>query len=208
MRILIVTSFLFPRGGDSTYSFSLGKLLESMGHEVFFWGMKHESNMKFDYSSLFVESIDFVSLNNNKSIVTGLKVIKRAIYSTESKIKISEYLKIVRPDLVHLNSIHGHITPSIIPAIKKFHIPIVWTLHDFRLLCPNTHFLSNGKNCEKCKKRRFYYCTLKKCKKQSFLSSLVASLDAYFYWLRPLENQVDYFISPSIFLKTKMIEYV
>ena len=55
MKILLINSFLYNRGGDCTYMFSLGELLNSKGHEVFYWGMKHPLNHSFKYQESFVD---------------------------------------------------------------------------------------------------------------------------------------------------------
>lgn len=187
--------------------FSLGELLKSKGHRVFYWGMKHQQNIIHEYEDSFPENIDYVEMNANKNPINALKVLTRSIYSFESKKKLEKFLNIVKPNIVHLNNIHAHLTPSIIDVIYKRNIPIFWTLHDYKLLCPDTHFLSNGKICEKCKGKKFYNCVLNKCKKNSLTASFVATIEAYFHQLLKMHQKVDYFISPSKFLKSKFIEF-
>lgn len=207
MKILLINTFLYRRGGDCTYMFSLGELLKSKGHEVFYWGMKHQQNIIHEYEDYFPEYIDYVDMNANKNPINALKVLTRSIYSFESKKKLEKFLNIVKPDIVHLNNIHSYLTPSIIDVIYKKNIPIIWTLHDYKLLCPDTHFLSNGKICEKCKGKKFYNCILNKCKKNSLSASLVATIEAYFHQLLKMYKKVDYLIAPSKFLKSKFIEF-
>jgi glycosyltransferase involved in cell wall biosynthesis len=83
----------------------------------------------------------------------------------------------------------------------------VWTLHDFKLLCPENSFFSNGTICEKCRGGRFYNCAVNRCKKGSLAASAVAGIEAYvhgaFGWCR----RVDRFIAPSVFLKKKFEQF-
>ena len=175
MKILIINKYLYNRGGDTTYTFNLGNLLKENGHQVFYWGMVHPDNLvnNHDY---FPSFIDYNELNKTKSISTGMKVLKRSVYSLEVKKQMDDYLAEINPDLVHLNNIHSHLTPSIIDAINKTKIPIIWTLHDFELICPNIHFLNNDIVCEDCKVHKYYMATVNKCKKNSFSASLMASI--------------------------------
>ena len=95
---------------------------------------------------------------------------------------------------------------SLINSIDAIYVnrkPIIWTLHDYKLLCPDSHFLSHGKICQKCLGGKFYMCTLNKCKKDSYTASLMASLEAYFHKTLNMYEKVNYFIAPSEFLKEK-----
>ena len=157
MKILLVNNYYYYRGGDCTYLFSLKKLLEKNGHEVCIFAMQHPQNLDSEYSKYFVSYINYDDEVKNINIASGLKVLNRAIYSNESKEKIERMIEIEKPDIAHIQNVHHHITPSIFSVLKERNIPIVWTLHDYTMLCPNTSFLSHGKICEKCKKNRYYW---------------------------------------------------
>ena len=207
MKILLINKFLYHRGGDCTYTFSLSNLLRSKGHDVYYWGMKHPKNYDFEDEKYFPDHIDFEEVNKNKNIINSFRVISRSIYSFHAKKRIREYLKKIKPDIVHLNNIHSHLTPSIIDEINRFNIPIVWTLHDYELICPNIHFLSNEKVCEKCKEHKYYQCVINRCKKNSLTASIVTAIKSYTHYFLNIEKKVDYFIAPSKFLGNKFIEY-
>ena len=83
-------------------------------------------------------------------------------------------------------------------------IPIVWTLHDFRQVCPNTSFLSHGEICERCLPNRFWNVLLHRCKKGSLPASLVAMLSAYWERMTGVPGKIDRFITPSRFLAGKI----
>ncbi|MEM3001818.1 MAG: glycosyltransferase, partial [Candidatus Nitrosocaldus sp.] len=152
MKVLIVSNFYYNRGGDCTYMFSLKKLLEDMGHKVIVFSMNHPLNFQSEYSRYFVDYINYDEAVKSISLATGFEVLSRAVFSIDAKRKIEELIEDERPDIAHLQNIHHHITPSIFYPLKKNNIPIVWTLHDFVLICPNTSFLANGRICERCKK--------------------------------------------------------
>lgn len=56
--ILLVNKFLYQKGGDATYTLSLGRLLESQGHRVVYWGMAHPENPPYAQARHFVDQID------------------------------------------------------------------------------------------------------------------------------------------------------
>lgn len=207
-KILLVNTRHYLGGGDSTYTFMLADLLRKNGHEVNFIAMKDPRNFPDSNEDLFISNIDFRSLNENKNPINGLKVLTRVIYSSEAREKFTKLLVRVMPDIVHLQNIHAHITPSIIFEAKKFGIPVVWTLHDYKLVCPNSHFLidTTGQICEACRGGNFIHAIKNRCKKGSLLASSMASLEAYAHrWMNILDN-VDAFLCPSEFLAEKLLE--
>lgn len=207
MRVLIVQTYHYFRGGDATYGFSLANLLRKNGHQVNFLGMKHPLNLPCEDEKFFVDYIDFREANANKNIINGIKVLSRSIYSTHVREKFKEIIRDKKPDIIHIQNLHGHITPSILLEAKKQNIPVVMTLHDYKFICPNTHLLSHGEICESCEGEKFYNCLIKRCKKSSYSASFVAVLEAYSHKLIGIKNLVDIYISPSEFLKNKFIQY-
>lgn len=208
LRILLVNTFHFRGGGDSTYAFNLADLLRSNGHDVAFFAMHDPRNLPDCNADLFVSHIDFRRLNQRKSPVSALKVAARSIYSVEARGKFTQLLGRFQPHLVHLQNIHAHITPSVIMEAKKRGLPVVWTLHDYKLICPNSHFLidKTGTICEACGNDKYYQGILKRCKKGSFLASSMAAAEAYAHQLLGIRCKVDAFLAPSKFLRKKLLD--
>jgi len=208
MRILLVNTRHFRAGGDSTYTFNLADLLSSKGHVVAFFAMQDKRNIFDPNADIFVSHIDFRELNKNKNLLTGLRIMRRVIYSTEARKKFRQLLERFHPDIIHLQNIHAHITPSIIFEAKKRSLPVVWTLHDYKLVCPNSHFLidAKGEICEACSRNFYYKAIFKRCKKDSILASAMAAVEASAHHIMGLRNMVDFFLAPSAFLRNKLID--
>jgi glycosyltransferase involved in cell wall biosynthesis len=187
--------------------FSLKNLLEGKGHKVAVFSMHHPQNFNSEYSQYFVSYINYDEEVKNINISTGFEVLNRAVYSLEAKKKIEVLIEDERPDIAHLQNIHHHITPSILYPLKKHKIPIVWTLHDFVLICPNTSFLSHGMICERCRKRKYYWPLIVRCKKNSLAASTMAAIETSLHRLMKVNDLVDMFIAPSRFLRNKLIDY-
>ena len=207
MNILMVNWSWYPTGGDWTAVENLTNLYQMKGHNVIPFSMKHENNIQTPYEIYFINKIDYRALHSNKTLFTGIKVLHRSIYSKESRTKLNELLNSIKIDIAHIHNIGPQITPSILPLLKQKKIPIIWTLHDYSLLCPATSFYSRGKVCEECKVDKFYKCLINKCKKNSVLASLVTSIRSYILKFWDIRKYVDVFICPSKFIFSKFIEY-
>ena len=204
MKILLINKFLYPQGGDSIMALETGKLLSKKGHEVVFWGMNHPKNQYFPYQDYFISNIDY---NKHLKIFQKLKYSLKIIYSFEAKSKINIILKKLKPDIVHLNNFAHQISPSILDVFKKYQIPVVMTIHDYKLVCPAYIMLLNNKICERCKNGRYYYCFLNKCTKGSMPKSFVNTIEMYLHHkILKIYNNIDVFISPSKFLINKLKE--
>lgn len=209
MRVLMCNSFLYLRGGAERCALDLSALLAAHGHEVIPFAMEHERNVPSEYTPYFVSSVDFPSkLQGNSSLASNMQVLERVIYSHEAKRKIEALIARTKPDIAHIHGIAHEVSPSILDALKSAGVPIIQTLHDYKLLCPNTSFVSQGAVCERCKGHRYYNVVLRRCKRDSLAASLLAGLEMYMHKLMQIyEKNVDLFITPSEFLKQKVAEY-
>lgn len=209
MKILIVNSKHFYGGGDSAYTFNLAALLRTHGHVVSFFAMKDKNNIADDNEDLFVDNIDYRELHYRKNFGNAVRVLTHAIFSSEAYHKFERMVTRTEPDIIHVQSLHHYITPSILLIAKKRKIPVVWTLHDFKMICPNTHFIIDGNSsvCEACKMRSYYKAFLKRCKKASLMASMVIMIESYMHMLLGVRNMIDLFIAPSIFLKNKLVDF-
>ena len=107
---------------------------------------------------------------------------------------------------MHINLVHRHITLSIIRAIKKYNIPIVYTVHDLNCVCPNHEMLVNGKVCELCLKGKYRNCIKQKCVKGSTVKSALGAIEAINYKRMKIYDDIDLYITPSYFYKKKLEE--
>lgn len=200
MKILLVNKFHYLKGGSEKYYFELGKLLKEHGHEVAYFSMQDEKNIKTNCKEYFVEPVDL----NKGSKLKALDII----YSKENKKKMEEALEDFKPDIVHLNNFQRQLSASIIEPIKKKNIPIVFTAHDVQAVCPAILMLDNKKNvCEKCLKGKYINCIKNKCNKGSTLKSIIGAIEGDYYRKNKIyTKKIDYIITPSEFYRNKLIE--
>ncbi len=199
MKILIVSKFLYNRGGAEIYALNLAKILESFGHEICFYAMKYDKNINVPEDKYFAEEI-FVSTNN---LYKKIKSVPR-LFGVGVKDSFEKLLEDFSPDIVHLNNIHSYISPIVGEIAHKHRIPVVWTIHDLKLICPIYSGTRNGSLCSLCRDNVFNVVR-HKCMKNSFLQSFVAYFEAKYWSKERLMDFTDMFISPSDFLRDEYI---
>jgi len=206
MKILLVNKFHFIKGGSERYYFDLAENLKAHGHEVIFFAMKHEKNIPCEQEKYFT---DFVQTEKITFNLAGLKSVFKLWWNFEAAKKINQLIQDEKPNLVHLHNISHQISPSILRVIKKYKLPTVMTMHDYKLVCPNGKMFTHGKVCEKCQGQNYFNCLKNKCVKNSFLASLATFKEMFLHHkiLKIYEKNIDLFMAPSEFLKNKMISW-
>jgi len=202
MKILMVNKFLYSRGGCENYMLFLGEHLKKLGHEVEYFGMYDEKNIVGNSAEKYTQNMDFHSKGTERFLYPF-----KIIYSFEAKKKIIQVIDKFKPDIIHMNNINFQLTPSVIYGAKKREIPIVQTVHDYQMICPN-HLLYNfDKNeiCEKCINGSYVNCIKNKCIHNSGIKSIIGAVEAKIYSILKTYKKVDLFISPSYFLEEKLL---
>lgn len=204
----MVNKFLHLVGGSETYIFKLGDYLISQGHEVQYFGMDHKGRCVGNRVNAYTSDMDF----HEGSKLSKLTYPIKTIYSFEARRKIRKVLEDFNPDVIHLNNFNYQLTPSIIIEIVSWRkmfdkkCRIIFTAHDYNLICPNHMLFNPAKKeiCEKCVGGHYYNCCKEKCIHGSRAKSFVGSLEGYYWNIRKTYKYIDTVICCSEFIKTKM----
>lgn len=197
--------YYYLRGGSERVFFEHMKLLTSKGHQVLPFSVKDAHNFETEFERFFVQSMDF---SDNQSLIRKIRTALRIIYSLENKRKIEALIETYPPDVTHFHNIYHRISPSVLQIVKSRDIPVLLTVHDYKLICPVYRLYRDSAVCELCKGKRFYHCLVHRCNKGSMILSLVSCTELYIHNLLNLwSDKVDYFITPSQFMKHKLIEF-
>ena len=222
MRILLANKFYYRRGGDCIYMLNLEQLLKAHGHELAVFAMDYPENLETPWQKYF------------PSNMSKLKAFTRPFGDGETKRKFKQLLDDFKPDVVHLNNIHTQLSPVIAEIAHKKGIKVVWTLHDYKLLCPRYDCMRDGENCELCfshaekslshadfsdnadelsaKSERSacnkmkWNCVKYSCMKGGKLGSFIGYKEAVKWNRERLEKDTDVFINPSKFMAEKMTQ--
>ncbi len=204
----MINKFLHPNGGSETYIFRLGSHLQEQGHDVQYFGMEHEGRCVGNAVNAYTRDMDLHSCSGLSKLTYAFKTI----YSIEARKKIRKVLDDFGPDVCHLNNFNYQLTPSIIVEIVKWRkqtkkkCKIIFTAHDYQLICPN-HMMNNPgthANCEKCLGGHYFNCMKHKCIHRSRAKSMIGTVEAYFWHWMGIYRSIDTVICCSAFMKSKM----
>ncbi len=205
MRVLAANKFYFVRGGSERYLFELTRILEERGHSVVPFAMEHPQNEESEYADLFVSHVGF---HTRRNVGDLLRTAARVVHSVEARRKIVALVRRTQPDVAHLHNIAHQLSPSIIYGLKAEGVPIVQTLHDHKLICPNYQMFVDGQPCERCAKWRYYNACVHRCMHGSIAWSCLVAVEAYARkLLGTYSRHVDTFIAPSRSLMDRMIAH-
>ena len=154
--------------------------------------------------SAYLFSLDN-SLINKKNII---KILVSAIWNFEAYSDVIDLINSRNIDILHIHNFFPLMSPSIYFAAKTKNLPIVQTLHNYRLFCPNGLFLRDNKICEECLGKIFTWPNIKyRCYRNSFFLSFFASIVIFIHnLLITSKGKVDFYIALSNFSKNKFIE--
>ena len=200
LKILIVSKFLYARGGAEVYAMNLGEMLQKQGHEVCFFSMHHPQNIHVNEDKYFAKEVSFFQPSISGKINEALSIFGTGIRRNYEKI-----LDDFQPDIVHLNNIHSYLSPIVARLAHKKGIKVIWTVHDYKLICPAYSCLCNGMPCEACFTDKSKVVS-RRCMKNSFLASLLAWSEAVYWNKERLSEWTDAFICPSNFIAQKMMK--
>lgn len=159
LNILFLNKIFYLKGGSEKVFFEEIALLERKHHNVIPFSRKHPENISSKYNNYFA---DDMNLNKKLSLRT-LRDVKEIIYSKNAKIRLDSLLKERSIDLAHAHNIYGLLTTSVLDELHRRSIPIVLSLHDYKIICPNYQFFCRGSICEECRPNRFYKAVINKC---------------------------------------------
>ena len=198
-RILIANKFYYPRGGDCIVAMNLERLLKEQGHEVAVFAMQYPENVDSGWNSYYASQVDFAGSLGGK-----LCAAKRLMGHGDIKAAFIRILDDFNPHIVHLHNIHSYLSPVLAKLAKRHGCRVVWTLHDYKLVCPSYACLLNGKPCEQCIGHGKMHVLKNRCMKGSLAASALAYIEARKWNRNVLERYTDAFICPSHFMAGKM----
>lgn len=209
MKILMVHKFYYVEGGAERYVFNVTDLLQEKGHVVIPFAMHDERNFDSEYSPYFTERFGPDLLFDTKNPLKRLSLTKRIIYNRQAQDQLARLIEETRPDFAHVHSVYHHLSPSVLQTLKDYNLPVLLTLHDYKMVCPNYIFLDGQRQvCEACEGKHFWKATAKKCFRDSYAASALVSAEAYINkWKKSYHDNVDVFVSPSKFLADKISTY-
>jgi glycosyltransferase involved in cell wall biosynthesis len=205
MRLLGVHRLHYRMGGAEAVHLDHLALFREKGWECAEFAMAHPQNEPSAYSAYFPSYFE----PKTEHGLSKLAAVPRFLHSGEAKRKFAALLDDFRPDIIHIHGIYHQLTPAILPPALERRIPIAFTLHDYKLVCPAYHFFRPGHGvCELCRGGRQWNCAVHRCAQNSLPADAVYALDGWIQWHRgTVRDTVSAFIGPCRFIVDKFAEH-
>ena len=197
--ILNVSQNYHVRGGSDRYFFTLAELLRKHGHQVVPFTAASPNNEPSEWENYFPKGADFEH--------PGAGDLLRFLYSHDAVKSIRRLLKDTDINLAHFHIYYGKLTASILEVLKRDGIPLIQTLHEYKLTCPVYSHLSNDQICEACEGKHFWRALPKRCNRGSLARTALSVTESYISKMLGAVKKFDHFISVSHFLRKKMISH-
>ncbi len=201
MKVLLINNFHYIKGGSESVYFNMADMLTKTGHEVVFFSFRSENNVEYGANSYFVRP------NSELNPLCGAI---RYIHNGEAKRSLEQLIVAEKPDIAHIHLFWGGLSSSILSVLRKHHIPIVHTAHDYRMICPAYTFRrQDGTICEQCLGKKFYNALRYRCSKGKVLYSALMCAEMYFREgiAKPVEA-IDGFVFVSDFSYRKHLQFI
>jgi glycosyltransferase involved in cell wall biosynthesis len=186
MKILLIHNHYTQPGGEDAVFEAEKSLLERMGHEV----------------------VEFVEYNRRLNGVNPFKAAVDAVWSRESYRKIRQLIRETRPDVAHFHNTFLRISPAAYYACREEGVPVVQTLHNYRLICPGALLMRDERVCEDCVGKAVAWPGVAHgCWRGSRAhTAVVASMLTFHRLLKTWHEKVDLYIALTEFARQKFIQ--
>jgi glycosyltransferase involved in cell wall biosynthesis len=185
MKILALHNYYQRPGGEDRVFASEAALLEAHGHSVI-----------------------RISESNQSIGSGGFKAAGQAVWNHASLQKVRRAVQQHKPDLIHAHNTFPLLSPSIYFAGREANVPVVQTLHNYRLLCPGATLMRDGAPCEECLSKRSVFPAIRHaCYRSSVpATAAVAAMLTVHRAAGTWQRAVDFYIALSAFSKTRFVE--
>lgn len=184
-KILIVHNRYLQYGGEDSVVASEMELLKSHGHEVRIYTRDNQEVAGMSKPGLFVNSI----------------------WSRKTQDELRQLISEFCPDIIHVHNTLPLISPVVYWVASEMKVPIVQTIHNFRLACLQAMFLRDSEVCEDCMGKVPWRGVIHKCYRGSFSASLASAISLQAHRvIGTYRNKVNAYIALNDFCRNKLVE--
>ena len=188
MRILIGHNYYQIPGGEDAVARSEMNMLKSFGHEVIAYERHNNEIGRFDPIR---KAAHFVSLAHNGNSYRQLRALLRE----------------KRPEIAHFHNIYYMMTPSVYRACRDEGVPVVQSLHNYRMMCSNALLFRNGHVCEDCLEKNIWEGVRHRCFRDSAMMTAMMAFNLDRLWKKGVwVNDVDRYIVAAEFTRRKYMD--
>jgi glycosyltransferase involved in cell wall biosynthesis len=197
MKIMFANKYFFRNGGSENVMFDEIAFMRNANVDVVEFAMDDPRNIPSRYSHHFVSEKSY----NSPSRVAAVTSAVTFIHSQEAVRKLTDFIRVEKPDILHCHNIYHQLTPSIIPAAVRLRIPVVLTLHDLKTICPIYTQPAAGDLCTACSEDRFKAVVKNRCASLPLGKRVLLWAEASYHLAKGSYEHVTKVIAPSRFLQ-------
>jgi glycosyltransferase involved in cell wall biosynthesis len=184
LRVLVVHNAYQQRGGEDAVVEAEVSMLRTHGHAVEVY-QRHNDDLRG---------------------MGALAAAKNTVWSSRTGADLARLIAAFRPHVVHAHNTLALVSPSAYSAVARARVPVVQTLHNFRLLCLQAMFLRNGRVCEDCLAHFPWRGVLRRCYRASVSESAVlATMIGVHRAIGTYRRKVSRYIALTEFSRAKFI---
>ncbi|MBL7042540.1 MAG: glycosyltransferase, partial [Pirellulaceae bacterium] len=186
MKLLLCHNYYQQPGGEDQVFAAEGRLLRSRGHHV----------------------VEYTKHNDDIKRMGRWEAAKKTVWNGEVYEELRELIRSERPDILHATNIFPLISPAAYAAARDEGVPVVQSLHNYRLICPKALLMRDGRACESCLGKRFAWpAVVHACYRGSRAATAVVGTMLAVHRRRGTWTQsVDRYIALTEFARQKLIE--
>jgi glycosyltransferase involved in cell wall biosynthesis len=186
MKVLAVHNRYQQPGGEDQVFLAETALLESYGHSV----------------------VRYSTHNDRVAAMNRLALAGNTLWNSSTYQELRTLIRQERPHVVHFHNTFPLVSPAGYYAAKAEEVPVIQTLHNYRLLCPNALFFRDGRVCEDCMGKVVPWPgVVHKCYRGSRTASgLVTAMLTTHRVLRTWTRMVDVYVALTEFARRKFVE--
>ena len=130
MKILLVHNNYGKRSGEEAVVDKMDAIFKSIGHDV--------------------AQLRMTTEGVRESVAGKVRGFLSGMYSPGGVKAMRDALRREKPDVVNVHNLYPFISPAALFECRKAGVPVIMTIHNFRLICPTGLFMRNGRPCEEC----------------------------------------------------------
>lgn len=186
MKILLIHNSYREPGGEDVVFEQERELLEGASHEVVVY--RHSNNEIRDRG------------------LQQIRLVKDVVWKEQTKLEVARLLRRHKPEVVHVHNTFMMMSPSIYDACQDAGVPVVQTLHNYRLLCPGGAFFRNGQTCEECEEHGLWRGIRHGCYRVSRAATATVALMLMVHRIRGTwEDKISCYVTLTNFARQKFI---
>lgn len=186
-------------GGKEGYIFEVSDRLAAAGIESVHFCLAEEGNAPSPFAEYFPPA-----LFGKRRV--RLKSVAARLYNMNARRSLERLLTDYPVQVAHMHS-HHHLSVSVLDVLRARGIPVVWTLHDYHLICPVGTLFTSGQPCERCLGGRYLNAVIHRCSQQGLGGSLLSAAESLLLHWRRVAEQPTRFIAPSQFVLDKAAKF-